>query len=423
MGNAKAVYLCIILSGLALPKWASTDSLIQASFDALNSGRAGEAKRFAQDAMTRARSAGNDSAYNWATFRLANAFQASGNYQGASPLYQALIQNADIQGDTKLLTKALTHYGALLVATGKYLDGENSIQQAVDLLKSKHDRSELAVCYSHLGNSRYWQEDYHEALDFYKQSLQLADSSEIRPLMAANLQNIGQVHADLEEYQKAEEHTRQALAIRLKLGDAYHVNQCFQNLLYLHVNQEHWQEALAVNAEFYETLETHGMMLDPEQVEPQAYVLSEIRQAYDRETQRWLLAIISLAALIAVFITGVLWRWRVLRKRAQTLEYQLAATKLATQNHHAPKNVKDVPTHPSGLSFIERVHPLLTHKNELLAPCYTLLAAGASITHIARTLNRSRRRIHQYIQDIAKLLDIAPEQVKEDALYYGRQRP
>lgn len=392
---------------------AAVDSLLRESTNQLNAGHAAHAKQLAEQARKTAQENGNAYWVTLAAFKLANAFQASTNFEAATPLYQEVIQQADIRQDSLLLAKALTHFGLMQVRMEKYQDGQSSIEHAIRLLQLCRDTYELAFCHSHLATSHYLNGQYKKAIQHFEMAEELAKTQGLTVVMASSYQNLGQAHAELGNDSQAVTYTLQAVELGIKLGDVYYVNECFKNLLYLQDSRENYDRVLATNQALFDTLQAHAWALDPSLCEPQSYLMGEVRAAHSRLQQRASLYQWLLAAIAALAGAALVWQRARHRRRWQAI-------------NDRSSHLRTIPRDPSSLAYHglptleERTRPLLEHSNAFLLPCYTLLAANVSISQIARSIGRSRKRTQQYVHMIAQVLNIPPDQVREDALKHSR---
>lgn len=418
--SGKTVFVLIILSGLLQCAFASRfDSLQLSSAEALNRGRLQDAKQFAFEAMELAEDSGDRVEIALANYRLANCFQASEYFESAAPLYEKAIQLADVSGDSALLTKVFTTYGVMQVKMGQFERGRQNIGSALKLANIMADSHALAVCELNLAQSHYWQDSLALAAQHFRQALLLAQRQSDLSLRAACHQNLGQAEADLGRYPQALENTNKALAISLQLNETYHVNKCYKNITHIHLAQGDVEAALQAQVDFYETLETNRLEVGPEMNAHQADIMRqslesvrELRKHLSRH-RRLIYGLLSFALIV---VAGAAMSWYRGRRNLRHLRNELEGLRMKMESYGR----KDVNGFEPPASLASRIQPLLEHQNPLLAPCYTMLAANVSITRISEALHRSRRRVHQYVKDIAVALNIPEDEVKKDALKHGR---
>jgi len=409
--EGKKAILLLAISGLSYMARASgQDSLLARSNRELNAGRLHEAKVLADEALRHAERSGDRMALARASYHLANAFQASGNFQGAAPLYDRVVREADISQDSLLLSEALTRYGVMKIKMRRYHEGEANIMYAIHIAQALHDTTALAYCYQHLGNSSYAQDQWEDALNFYQKSLGFARSKHLTTVVAACLQNIGQAYEGMGRVREAKAFTKRSLAIRIARGDEYYIHQCYKNLLYIHYNQQAMDSVMQTELAYFGTLERQGMEVNDHMLEPLAYLTESILESYDtlrsqlhameQQLQTYSYLLLALGILILV-LSGVLVVALRKAKRARAM--------LET----------DQPAFVVNSTLGDRIKPLLKQKNKMLAPCYALLAAGYNVTRIADILNRDRTTVSHWVREIANTLGLTLEELRNDALKHG----
>lgn len=420
--SGKTVFALIILSSLSLVASASRfDSLQSAAAVALNNGRVQEAKQWAFEALEIAEATNVRADLALANYRLANCFQASQYFESAVPLYEKAIQLADVAGERSLLARAFTTYGVMKIKMGHFEEGEANVNYALSVAQEQGDAQAIAACHEHLGQSRYYQGRLEEALQSFSTGLELARQLKDQTLLATCFQNIGQVHLDKGAFGLAEEFTDQALDVSLELEEEYHINKCYKNLTYIHLAQGRLADAIQAQVDFYTTLDQHALQVDGEMNAHQVEIMKEASRlfhAFEDRSQtmsRWLYL---LGALCVILGGVVLWFWHSGQRKVHYVQDMLEATRAELDNLRKSM----VHNEPEPSSLAKRIRPLLHHTNPMLVPCYTMLAANASITDISTSLHRSRKRVYDYMKEIAEALGIDEEEVRNDALKHGRIR-
>lgn len=410
MEAKKAVFglFISILSGIG--QAAELDSLLLRSNRELNAGRVAEAKTLADEALHMAEHAEDRSGIARATYHLANAFQASENYESAVPLYESVVREADIMRDSLLLSKALTRYGLMRINMKQYNLGEGNITYAIKIVEALRDTLSLSYCHQYMGASKMLQERPEEAVTHYDRALKYALLFDDMTLIAGCYQNLGQVYAEINQFDSASLYTGKAIRLCLKLRDEHYIHQCYKNLMYIYDNQQAIDSVLHTELEYFNTLQQAGFLVDQDMLEPLAYLTESILESYDNIRTR----LHDMEDKLRAY-TYVLYALAVL---TLILAAALVAVIRKNRTGRTADEAGQIPMAVNG-TLEARIQPLLGQKNKMLAPCYALLAAGYTITRIADIMNRDRTTVSHWVKEISTILGIPPEELRADALKYA----
>lgn len=409
MVNVKVLLLLIITNASAFVSNARViDSLFAQSDALLKAGELEKANAVAYNALQLAEDSGNRSDLAWASFRLANVLQEMRIYDGAFSLYETAIKWAGVLRNDSLLARTYLYFGGMKIRMTRYSEGELNIHRSIEIATDLKDAHTLASCNLHLGISKFEQKLFDEAIEYYKKSLEEAIRMNNETLISVCYHNMGITYRELNEIDKALEYSKKALAIRIKRNEGRIINDYFRDLLYLEVDTFSIEDALAMNAVFFKTLDLKEIPLYPDILEPQAYIQEQIligviKNRHELETTRKRKQLFSFLAygfgllLVTFGILFLYWKRKV-RKHIKQIEAR--------------------GTYVTG-TLGERIQPLIQTNNSLYVECYTLLAAGLNITQVATYLKRDRKTIYAYINDIGEILRV--EDVKADALKYGKR--
>lgn len=407
MVNAKTSFILATHSLLCFVGFASNvDSLSSESKNALDQWHLPAAKQFAFEALSEARQLGDQHGEATASYRLANAFQASENYQGASPHYQRALELADILQDTSLLAKVLCSFSAMKQTLGDLPSAKSNAEHSLKLAENIEDTLLQAFNYLRLGNILAEQEDWAEAISHYNRAIALSQSFGNEALEAGARQNLSEAFAYNQNWELAEQQSLEAIALRIKLSDEYHINKCFENLLAQKLRKKDIDAFLAVQQRFLETLKSEEMRMTVETTAALADMTIE-QQDLISAYKRWIAGTVGACGLIALLLLLQWIRYRKLQKHLNE-RLEKSALRILQMESASAKH-----------SLSERVKPLKEHSNPMLVNCYLMLSVGYSRAELSELFGRDRTTIHRWIEQMSKLLNV--EDVQSDALEYGQK--
>jgi len=157
--------------------------------------------------------------------------EAFNHYCRASVLYQKMDD-----GDEKTETLATINFKLGITSKNlkDYIDAEEYLEKAIDGFLSLHgkDYFDTARSYSQLGDVKYHQDKYEDAITYHEKALSSYSNIDEKALTAWSHYDLGLDYYWLEQYQQSIEHFFQALDIRLGLygSENESVANCYNRL-------------------------------------------------------------------------------------------------------------------------------------------------------------------------------------------------
>ena len=357
-------------------------------------------------------------------FQLAKTFHLSDNFDNAASYYEKAMELADVHRDSVLLSKVLTSYGILRIRNGLNEDGERNILKAIEIAKRTRDLETEANCYGHLGESKYFLGEYASSIEHYRKSAELADELGITTLLSACYNNIGQCYAELGRYREAETYIRQAIAWRVHDRQERYINEYFTNLAYLHIREGDARKTLQVQIDHFALLSDSALGLDAAALEPQHYIHEQLldmhhtAEAALAEAQyeasgkagsatRWKYT----ALLLLLPVAGL--GWLAYRQRSRRTDTQPLSGR--GRGKSATPSLSEAVTR-----FNTLMQQLQDHHNPVLPMCFMFMSYGYSYADIGRAIARDASRVTRYVSDMADVLGMTRNEVRDEAVRLGR---
>jgi CHAT domain-containing protein/Tfp pilus assembly protein PilF len=148
-------------------------------------------------------SKGNPKGQCRALIKVAQAYQAVGQYTKASQTLKAALVLARESGDLNLEANVLGSLGNLYIATGPEHESLRYLQEGIRVAAEVGDSSLSAVILNNLGNLYSTQQRYREAVDTYNKSRTLAQNTGNRALAAVALTNAATASMQAGQYREA----------------------------------------------------------------------------------------------------------------------------------------------------------------------------------------------------------------------------
>lgn len=403
MGKEKIAFAWFISAFCSIAQASDCDSLVVRSTRELNRQNVDEAKALADRALHLAKEADDRHCIALASYALANTFQASENYLGATDLYTFVIKEADILKDSFLLADALTRFGVMRMSMKQYPEAEANIQYGIKIANRLGDTRVLCTSHIHLGLTKYNQDQYNEALALFLMALKYATQLRDTLYMAASYQNIGATYEMLKDYGNAKEYTDKALELSIREKDQYYVNKCYKNLTFINLHQKQLLQALETQLSFYSTLKGTNLLVEQENIQHQVDIIHEMIALYHetlekqqilekeledtRASSRSAYNIVSALSLLLLVVGG----YTVVR------EIKLRRTEQVSQPTEEPIEK---------LSLKDHLKPLLEKDDKELMRTYLYRVTGWRVKDIAELMNISSSAISQRIITIQQLLNV-----------------
>jgi tetratricopeptide (TPR) repeat protein len=132
-----------------------------------------------------------------------------------------------------------------------YLRGENDealekYKQSMDIIKKLGDQRGIAQTLHNIAMIHQTKGEYDEALEKYKQSMKIKEKFGDQRDIATTLHNMAFIHQTKGEYDEALEKYRQSMEIKEKLGDQLGIATTLHNLAMIHQDKGEYDEALEI---------------------------------------------------------------------------------------------------------------------------------------------------------------------------------
>lgn len=339
-----------------------------------------------------------------ASYRLANAFNRSGNIKSASTYYEKSSELSDILEDDGLRAQTLSAYGVMLVMDDQFIEGEDLINQALVIATTRNDTRLIRICTQYLAISLQYQGAFDSALKYYDQCLLMASEALDAAMISIAHKNIAQVRFEQGRYDEANTAIRKAIGIRKERHEAFHLAKLYNMLLLIEQDRGDLDRLVATHREFIDAAAEHGILIDNLLRDDLQDVARTIERLRDERSQKRMLIGGTGAGVLILLGFGLY----INERRKKNLIVSPAIV------HEAPSGSDEFDT------LAEHIKPLTEHKNKMLVQCYFLLAAGMNKNQIAEMLRRDRTTVYNWIKEIEQILKI--ENAQEDALRFGHQK-
>lgn len=427
---ARVLLLLICLLSTALCSRAqSLPVLLERAGQSLNEGDIGTAKELAYKAYHLA--AENKSPLlGKASFELAKTFHISGNFDNATSYYEKALEFSDVHRDSVLMSKVLTSLGVLRISNNMFGDGERNVQLALSISQRTGDRATEARCFSHLGQSKYLQQSFVEALKNFRAAAETAEKEKIHTLLSACLNNMGQCYASIEKYDSAAFFTQQAIELRKTKNQEHYLNEYFTNLTYIHLDAGKLQEALDAESQRFKLLHDSSLTLDAEFIDPQVYIHEQLTKLQHEQATllsqksraltaslekfKFLLLASSIAIIVLLFALIALTALLIQRKQASKIKASSSSDPIPAQ----PENELLMQLNALKI-YNERMKVLLQSKNDLLPNCYELLSRHFNYAEIGSIIGKDSTTVGRYMSEVCTLLGTNKELLKKEAVELG----
>ena len=167
---------------------------------------------------------------------MGNVQIALGNYDKARKLHQESLAIAKEFNDTAGIIYSRNSLGAIAANQGKYDKASQSYQQSLSAIEQL-DNSDLtqkltAQTLNNLASTTHASRNYDRALDYYQQSLEIAEANSFVALEGTIISGIGSVYLSLKDYQAAQENLELGLLKAQASGDRLLEAESLHNLGY-----------------------------------------------------------------------------------------------------------------------------------------------------------------------------------------------
>ncbi len=177
------------------------------------------------------------------TLRRGTCASNQGDAAAAETHFRETLAAAHRERQPFLEALAAASLGLLRVRTGRYDDGADWLNKALDLASASEAHLVLVRTLLNLGWCYYELGDYDRALTFLSRAEALADARGHTGDRQTALQNMGNAHFRLGDLASAADYYRRALTIARDIGDTKAMAQLLSNLGIVALEQQRYDEA------------------------------------------------------------------------------------------------------------------------------------------------------------------------------------
>jgi len=203
------------LSTTVYSETLSSSDILQQAQTAFEQGNFEQAIRYWQSALQN-----SQTRLSFETqIHFASAYQSMGDYHSAYAVLEQARLWAEEQATDKQKVLLYSHLGDVLLAMQKPIEGEQFIQEALDLARTLDEPLIVAHLLNNLGNSHSVNKNHDEALKTYAEALILAERHGHKKLYSQLLSNQLRVHLRLNNESESLRILNQALSHARTLSD------------------------------------------------------------------------------------------------------------------------------------------------------------------------------------------------------------
>ncbi len=167
---------------------------------------------------------------------MGNVQIAIGNYDKAQTLHQQALTIARDFNNTEGIIYSHNSLGAIAANQGKYPQAIQAYQQSFEAIKSLDNpnlsQKLTAQTLNNLASANHAQMNFDRALDYYQQSLEIAQTNNLVALEGTIISGMGSVYLSLDDYPKARENLELGLLKAQSSGDRLLEAESLHNLGY-----------------------------------------------------------------------------------------------------------------------------------------------------------------------------------------------
>ncbi|MBI5219319.1 MAG: tetratricopeptide repeat protein [Bacteroidia bacterium] len=194
---------------------------------------------------------GISSAYN----NIGIDYSSQADYPKAIEYYQKSLKIDEELGNKRGVSQCYVNIGIVQSLQGNYTSAIDYYQKSLniidDLLAQKKNKSDIqelitgkSTCYTNLGLVYYLLHNFPKALEYYQNSLNIAEKYGDKKAISQGLNNIGMVYDDLGSAAKAIEYYQKSLDIIKELGDKGSMPVVLSNIASLKIKLKNYKEAI-----------------------------------------------------------------------------------------------------------------------------------------------------------------------------------
>ncbi|MFN4234486.1 MAG: tetratricopeptide repeat protein [Bacteroidia bacterium] len=140
----------------------------------------------------------------------------------------------------------LNNIGQYLHKIGQFEKAVTLINEAFKILENSGQFSEKALLLNNLAYMYYEQGENPQALEYYKQALDLGHKQKDSSLLGLIHNNLSLIYFDESDFIKAEEHIQKSVFYRKLIGEEIKYAQSLNNLASLYIKQNRLDEAIPI---------------------------------------------------------------------------------------------------------------------------------------------------------------------------------
>lgn len=194
-----------------------------------------------------------------ASFLLARAKSAQGDYQAAIRLDESLLKFYQDVKDLNAVIEINNHLGSIYSALGKTQPAETHFSRAQQVAEETKNINGLLVAVNGLAGVYADRGDFDQSLKFYQRALELSVSTGNKRRQAAALQNTGLLYKSVGDYNSAFQYFDKALALYKELNNPSLVARQYINLSATHIEVGDYLKARDAATEAYKLAQQNDL--------------------------------------------------------------------------------------------------------------------------------------------------------------------
>jgi len=190
-------------------------------------------------------------------FKLAQAKDQTGDFEGAEPILVRLLEKFQTNQDQNGLVRITNELGNNHWARGNLNESLEYYLQSLHILEKRNDFSKMCVPLNNIGQIYWYNKDFDKARESYNRALELAQ--QYKPEVSGDaLLNLGILSAEEEKYQQAETFYKSALAIYQEQNYTANIPVIHVNLALLYEDTGRDEQAMEYHQKALDSFRTSG---------------------------------------------------------------------------------------------------------------------------------------------------------------------
>ena len=167
-----------------------------------------------------------------------------GDYEKAIDYYSRSLNIAEQINDTSNIAKCYTNIGNVYYYLGRYDKSIENHQKSLKLMEQVGHKSGIANCYSNIGVIHMYQKNYKNAIEYFELSLKLYEELKHLQGMCTCYNNLGFVYHDQMINKKALEYYEKSLEIALSLNNVRIMMSTYNNIGIIYKESGDFEKAI-----------------------------------------------------------------------------------------------------------------------------------------------------------------------------------